>query len=386
MPSFADLSNEFLAAEFADAPVRASGLGLTEYDDQLDDLSQAAYERRRLRDALWLDRFRDVDAATLSFDDAIDRDLAISILRGRRIVDDFEVWRRQPGYLPQSGDERHLRPLPPPAAADARARRRGRGAHAPIPDNLADGSRNLRPELVPSIFLDRAANQARAAPATCARSCPRRSRTRRSARLAEAGEAAATAYEEYVAFLEEMRPTATGDFRSARSATARCCARRSSSASMRASSARRGRAAYDELAEDLARCARELRGTEDWKQVLDELNEDHPTTPEEMRVGYEEWTERAREYLREHRARALPGGRGVRRRAVAALPAARAGGGVVHVAAAVQRPDARPLLRPVPARRGVGGRGPEAARLELVSRHPDDRRPRGVPRATTGTS
>ena len=51
MPSFADLSNDFLAAEFADAPVRASGLGLTEYDDQLDDLSQAAYERRRLRDA-----------------------------------------------------------------------------------------------------------------------------------------------------------------------------------------------------------------------------------------------------------------------------------------------------------------------------------------------
>ena len=42
MPSFADLSNDFLAAEFADAPVRASGLGLTEYDDQLDDLSQAA--------------------------------------------------------------------------------------------------------------------------------------------------------------------------------------------------------------------------------------------------------------------------------------------------------------------------------------------------------
>ena len=50
MPSFATLTNDFLDAEFADAPVRASGLGLTEYDDQLDDLSEAAYERRRARD------------------------------------------------------------------------------------------------------------------------------------------------------------------------------------------------------------------------------------------------------------------------------------------------------------------------------------------------
>ena len=46
MPSFSDLTNEFLDAEFADSPVRASALGLTEYDDQLDDLSEAAFGRR----------------------------------------------------------------------------------------------------------------------------------------------------------------------------------------------------------------------------------------------------------------------------------------------------------------------------------------------------
>ncbi len=76
----------------------------------------------------------------------------------------------------------------------------------------------------------------------------------------------------------------------------------------------RGQAAYDELATELTRCARELRGTDDWKAVLDELNEDHPRTPEEMRVGYEEWTERARVYLREHGAGLIPRRRGVRGR------------------------------------------------------------------------
>jgi uncharacterized protein (DUF885 family) len=70
----------------------------------------------------------------------------------------------------------------------------------------------------------------------------------------------------------------------------------------------RGQAAYDGLAEDLARCARELRDTDDWKAVLDELNEDHPRTPEEMRIGYENWTERARVYLREQGLVSFPEG------------------------------------------------------------------------------
>ena len=52
----------------------------------------------------------------------------------------------------------------------------------------------------------------------------------------------------------------------------------------------------------------ELRDTDDWKQVLDELNEDHPRTPEAMRLGYEEWTETARAYLREHRLVSFPDG------------------------------------------------------------------------------
>ena len=57
-----------------------------------------------------------------------------------------------------------------------------------------------------------------------------------------------------------------------------------------------------------ARCARELRDTDDWKAVLDELNEDHPRTPEEMRIGYENWTERARVFLREQRLVSFPEG------------------------------------------------------------------------------
>ena len=213
MPSFTELTNEFLDAEFAESPVRASSLGLTEYDERLDDLSEAAFARRRASDSAWLERFRAVPDADLAFDELIDRDLVISILRGREIVEDFEVWRRQPDTYLNPGMTgiftlflHRLRPTDELVnAAVARMRL--------IPGNLEDGMRNLRPDMVPSIFLDRAANQARAGARYLREILPAQvDDAPMRTRLAEAGEAAGSAYDAYVAFLEEMRPNATGEW------------------------------------------------------------------------------------------------------------------------------------------------------------------------------
>ncbi|MGH2446088.1 MAG: DUF885 domain-containing protein, partial [Candidatus Limnocylindria bacterium] len=178
-----------------------------------------------------------------------------------------------------------------------------------IPDNLEAGRRNLRPEMVPGIFLDRAANQARAGVRYVREILPSQIEdpTLR-ARLAEAGEAAASAYEAYVAFLEGMRSGATGDYQLGEERYS-ALLREKELLGFGARELRdRGQAAYAELATELTRCARELSGTDDWKAVLDELNEDHPRTPEEMRIGYEEWTERARVYLRENSLVSFPEG------------------------------------------------------------------------------
>jgi uncharacterized protein (DUF885 family) len=309
MPSFAELTDEFLDAEFADSPVRASGLGLTEYDHRLDDLSEAAFERRRATDAAWLERFRAVDDAELSFDDGIDRDLVVSILRGRQILEDWEVWRRQPDVYLNPGMSgifglflHRLRPVEELVeAAVARMRL--------IPQNLEDGRRNLRADMVPAIFLDRAANQARAGARYVREILPSQiDEGPLRAQLADAGEEAGAAYDGYVAFLEEMRPDASGEWAIGEQRYS-ALLREKELLSFDARELReRGRAAYDELAVELTRCSRELRDTDDWKKVLDELNEDHPRTPEEMRVGYEEWTEKARVYLREHRLVSFPAG------------------------------------------------------------------------------
>ena len=311
MPSapFVDLSNEFLEAEFEESPVRASALGLTEYDDRLDDLSEAAFDRRRAADEAWLERFRAVDPAGLSFDEQIDRDLVISILRGRQIVEDFEVWRRQPDTYLNPGMSgifalflHRLRPLA--ELVDAAVSRM-----ALIPENLEAGKRNLRPEMVPGIFLERATNQARAGARYVREILPSQvDDPDLAGRLAEAGESAATAYEDYVAFLESMKPNASGEWALGEGRYSALLREKELLGFGAAELRERGKAAYEELAAELTRCARELRGTDDWKAVLDELNEDHPRTPEAMRVGYEEWTERARQYLKEHRLVSFPEG------------------------------------------------------------------------------
>ncbi len=309
MLSFAELTNEFLDAEFKESPVRASGLGLTEFDGQLDDLSEAGFERRRAADTEWLERFRAVEVSSLTFDEVIDRDLVVSILRGRQILEDFEVWRRQPDTYLNPGMQgifslflHRLRPMEQLVdAAVARLKL--------IPQNLEDGKRNLRPDMVPAIFLDRAANQARAGARYVREILPAQIEDGAlSARVAEAGDATGSAYDGYVDFLEGMRSSATGEWALGEERYS-ALLREKELLGFGARELRdRGQAAYDELAIDLTRCARELRGTDDWKAVLDELNEDHPRTPEEMRVGYEEWTERARVYLREHRLVSFPEG------------------------------------------------------------------------------
>jgi len=95
--AFSELADTFLDETFEDSPVSASQLGVDGYDDRLDDLSERAFDERRRRCAFWLERFdrlSESDCAT--FDERLDRDLIRSQLRGRVVLDDWLMWRRQP--------------------------------------------------------------------------------------------------------------------------------------------------------------------------------------------------------------------------------------------------------------------------------------------------
>src|SRR6266545_2712843 len=210
--SFADLVREFLAEQYADNPVRASGLGLTEFDDQLDDLSADAFEQRAASAAAWRGRFAGLDAADLTFDETIDRDLAVGALVEQGVYDEWHVWRRQPDYYLNPAMHGvfvlFLHRLRPEAdlAASAAARLRQ------VPANLDAGRANLSPDLVPAVLLDRAINQARAGANYTRFLLPAQVEEANRADLADAGAEAADAFEDFADFLEEMRPRATGDW------------------------------------------------------------------------------------------------------------------------------------------------------------------------------
>ena len=93
--------HDLLDAGLRRSPIAASGYGLTEYDDRLDDLSADAFRRRDADAETFLGRLERIgdvapDGQLLSVDDAIDRDLASAVLRGRLILAPFEGWKRDP--------------------------------------------------------------------------------------------------------------------------------------------------------------------------------------------------------------------------------------------------------------------------------------------------
>jgi uncharacterized protein (DUF885 family) len=306
--SFSDLAVEFLAEYHAEHPVQASALGLAAYDDLLDDLSADAFERRRRSDAAWLDRFRAVDAADLTFDEAIDRDLVVASLTERQIYDEWESWRRSPDAYMNPGLEGvfilFLHRLRPEAELVRSAVKRLEG----IPAQLEAGKANLRPDLVPALLLKRAVNQARAGAHYTRELLVAGVEASNRPQLEAAGAQAADALDAYAAFLEEMEPSATGDwaFSEARYDAVL------NDAELLGTTARelreRARAEIDTLTAEMRATARQISGHEDWHALVLELNHDRPADPEAMRIGYEDWTARARAFLHEKGLVSFPPG------------------------------------------------------------------------------
>jgi uncharacterized protein (DUF885 family) len=305
---FADLAMTFLKEEYEDSPTHASSLGLTAYDERLEDLSAERFERRKARDLEWLKRFRAVPDDGLG-GATVDRDFLIAILRGREIGHPHEMWKRQPAtylgpglsgvfqlFLNRLRPEREL--------ADA-----ARARLEKVPTLVEQGIANLDPALTPPIYVERAIGQARAG-SRYARELVTNEVQDRTARerVAAAGAKAADAYDRFAAFLEDLQKKASGAYAIGEEAYSA----RLREAELLPYDARqlreRGREQYDLLAAELRRLAKEIAGHEDWVGLLHELNKIHAADPEGMRREYAEWTEKARDFLKRTGLVTLPPG------------------------------------------------------------------------------
>jgi uncharacterized protein (DUF885 family) len=306
--SFSALVDTFLKEEHEDSPTQASALGLTEYDERLDDLSADAFRRRIESDNAWLARFRGVGEADLGPAERIDRELLISVLRGRQLTQPLEMWRRQPAtYLnPALGGvfSLFLHKLRPEKELAEAARSR----LAQAPKNISDGIANLDLARTPRVYLERAIGQAKAAAKYARELVPNEVADPASKkRLSEAGAAAANAFDQFAVFLESRKADAKGNYAIGEELYS-ALLREKESLPFGARQLREvGREQWDLLSAEANRIAKEIDGGT-WQETCDRLNKVHAPTPEGMREEYEEWTQRARSFLRDTGLVTLPPG------------------------------------------------------------------------------
>ena len=306
--SFPGLVDTFLKEEYEDSPTQASALGLTEYDERLDDLSAAAFKRRIAADDAWLARFRGVADDGLSPSERIDRDLLISVLRGRQLVQPLEMWRRQPATYLNPGLQgvfslflHRLRPEKELAEA-------ARSRLTQVPKNVSDGIANLDLTRTPLVYVERALGQARAAAKYARELVPAEVKDPAAKqRLAEAGAMAGKAFDEFATYLDGRKADAKGDY-AIGEAMYSALLREKESLPFGARELReRGREQWDLLSAEADRIANEIDGGT-WRETCERLNKIHAPTPEGMREEYEDWTERARSFLRDTGLVTLPKG------------------------------------------------------------------------------
>ena len=309
MSEFGRLVDDFLTNEFEISPVTATTLGLTNYDERLDDLSADAFERRDSDAADWLKRF-EAAAGELSPADEIDRQQAIAALTGRLIAADWHVWKRDPttysGPILNGLFYLFLNRLRPTAdlvdAAVARLEQ--------VPRALEQGRANLDPALAAKLIVERGVGSARAGGRYVRQTILGEAETdAQRARLQAAGEIAGAAFDEYVAFLEGLAEKATGTWAYGEERYSRQLRERERLDFDARSLREMGRAEYERLDAEMKDVARAARGTDDWRAVLHDANDkDHPPTEEAMRRAYAELTQQSREFLARTGLVTLPDG------------------------------------------------------------------------------
>ena len=300
------LIREWLDEEMAEAPTRASALGLDGYDEELGQFSVSDFERRARAARSWEDRLEALPDGGLSGDDVIDRDLVLSALRGRIVMEDWEAWRRDPSvYLDPCLNgvfSLFLHRLRPEAelarAAAARMRQ--------VPAVLAAAGVQLDADLLSPIMKERALGQCAAGaryardlvPAEVADATGR-------ADLAAAGAEAGDAFDALAGVLGNL--DAKGDFALGEESYSRLLRKREVLGFGAAELQARGQAAWDDLDARMTELARRL-GDESWREALERINTHRPATPAEMLASYQEMTERCRSFLVERDLVTMPEG------------------------------------------------------------------------------
>jgi uncharacterized protein (DUF885 family) len=295
----------FLEELFTAEPVAATFFGRTDLDDRLPDVTAAGFATRLERARRWLERFEAWPLDALTDTQRVDLSLLRAHLGQEVGTAGYTAWRRYPTlYLENGVFELFMHGTRDEAVATEAAMVR----LAAVPEALAAGQANLDPSLMdPRLVrewaIPNAAAQAdfmRHGLADFVADGPRR------AALTEAGEAAAAAYDGFVAHLERLVERCTGTF---------ACGEEYYDTVLQvgegfAFGARTlrdmGRAQVESLDAQMTALARDIDGTDDWRALVARLRDDHAGSMEELLDCYRQETDRARAFVRDEGLMGIP--------------------------------------------------------------------------------
>ncbi|MFS8104005.1 DUF885 domain-containing protein [Lentzea alba] len=293
-----DTLTSFLSWYFDHHPVHAAQVGSLEHYSTFGDFSATAFEQRAREKGAWLAQLEPLPRS-------VDRDLALSVLRGDSAMEAWPSWRRDPqqysGVVFYGLLAPFLHRLLPEAdlvtAAISKLRE--------VPALLAAAEANLDSSLASPLVVQRALGQVKTGRPFLIDMLPQQvSSLSLRAQLVEAAGPAAEAFDRHVAFLEDFAVRATGDWRMGEKLYSTLLQDKEMLGYGAPELHQRGQDAYASLEAELI----SLAGTADWRAAMSALQDDHPPTLEAMRAEYEAETARARAALVEHSLVTLPEG------------------------------------------------------------------------------
>jgi len=237
-----------------------------------------------------------------AFEDGVDRDLIRAQLRRHAIMAERQVWRRDPGDYVTTALYGLYLPLQQKTRPEERLVEETLAKLKQVPEALASCRDNLDPGIAPQLLVNRALGQARTGRSFLTGALPAMLDDEGlRARVVEAAEPAAAAFDDFAEFLADFAEHCEGDWRLGEQTYSRLLQDVEMLGFDTAELHRRGQAAYDRLDGEMRELAARIPGgSRDWRATMEMLCEDFPPTEEAMLAEYTAETERARQFTKDH--------------------------------------------------------------------------------------
>jgi uncharacterized protein (DUF885 family) len=278
---FQDVVETFYHDEFRAHPIKATDIGVHDYDAEVDDLSRDGQTKNAVRLHKALDDFTAIDPATLSAGDRDDRETLINSIKGKLLdVETIGYWQKDPNVYVRSATSAVFDLVHRDFAPVADRLRSVIAREGQIPMLLATGKANI--EHPPRAFVDIAIRNVAGSidflktGAPVAFAAVEDQQLKRE--FTTANDSAIAALENYKTYLEqELKPQADGDFALGSDLFAK---RMAYNEMVDVPPDRLLDIAYAQLHKDqaaLSEAARQVNPTAPIEAVLKEIRAQHPT-------------------------------------------------------------------------------------------------------------